>query len=493
MLPFPFVARWLSYRIGDVCEKHIKAKNLPLTKIPLSRPDVNMETVEENLKAENEASGQQIIAHPSFGEAFKFWLKLGFISFGGPAGQISIMHHELVEQKKWIRNDRFLNALNYCMLLPGPEAQQLAVYIGWLLHRLPGGVVAGAFFVIPSIFILFALSYTYAAFGTIAWVASVFNGLKAAVMAIVVSAVIKIGKKALKNGVMVAIAALSFIAIFFLKIPFPLIVLGAGLLGLVGRYALPAKFDVIRAKDAGDFDAGYVQICEDPEVCHINPSTRRNVVLVTVFVLLWLVPLAALYGLLSQRVFYTEALFFTKAAFLTFGGAYAVLAYIAQAGVEQYAWLTGPQMIDGLGLAETTPGPLIMVVQFVGFMAGWNHSAGWSPVVGGMVGSLVATYFTFLPCFLFIFLGGPYIEKFRDNATLSAALSSITAAVVGVVLNLAVWFGLQVLMPAAGGFNWFAAAIGVAAFVSIQWFKVGIMAVIAAAGLIGFIWYQLIR
>jgi chromate transporter len=451
-----------------------------------------MSPFEANRKIDTTESNQHAIPHPTFGAAFRFWVKLGFISFGGPAGQISIMHHELVDRKKWVSNARFLNALNYCMLLPGPEAQQLATYIGWLLHRLPGGVVAGAFFVIPSIFILFALSYTYAAFGTIPWVASVFNGLKAAIMAIVVSAVIKIGKKALKNGVMVGIAALSFISIFFLKIPFPLIVLGAGLLGLVGRYALPEKFDVIKGKDTRDFDAGYVQICEDPEVCHINPSTKRNIVLVTVFVLLWLAPVMMLSVFLPHRVFYTEALFFTKAAFLTFGGAYAVLAYIAQAGVEQYAWLTGPQMIDGLGLAETTPGPLIMVVQFVGFMAGWNHSAGWSPVVGGMVGSLVATYFTFLPCFLFVFLGGPYVEKFRDNATLSAALSSITAAVVGVVLNLAGWFGLQVLMPAAGGFNGFAAAVGLAAFASIQWFKASIMAVIAAAGIIGFIWYQVI-
>jgi chromate transporter len=453
---------------------------------------VTSEAVAKNLKAENKENEQQVIAHPSFATAFKFWLKLGFISFGGPAGQISIMHHELVDRKRWVSNERFLNALNYCMLLPGPEAQQLATYIGWLLHRLPGGIVAGAFFVIPSIFILFALSYIYAAYGTVPWVAAVFNGLKAAIMAIVVAAVIKIGKKALKNGIMVAIAALSFIAIFILKVPFPLIVLGAGLLGLVGRHAIPAKFDVIKGKDARDFDAGYVQICEDPEVCHINPSIRRNIVLVVVFILLWLIPVIALYVLLPQRVFYTEALFFTKAAFLTFGGAYAVLAYIAQAGVEQYAWLTGPQMIDGLGLAETTPGPLIMVVQFVGFMAGWNHATGWSPIVGGLVGSLVATYFTFLPCFLFVFLGGPYIEKFRDNATLSAALSSITAAVVGVVLNLAVWFGLQVLLPAEGGFNGFAAVIGLAAFIAIQWFKVGIMTAIFTAGAIGFIWHQFV-
>lgn len=430
--------------------------------------------------------------HPSFWQAFKFWFKLGFISFGGPAGQISIMHHELVDRKKWVSNERFLNALNYCMLLPGPEAQQLAIYIGWLLHRLPGGIVAGAFFVIPSIFILFALSYTYAAYGTVSWVASVFNGLKAAIMAIVISAVIKIGKKALKNEIMVSIAVTSFIAIYFLNIPFPVIVLGAGIVGLIGSYFLPAKFDVIKGKPAMDFDAGYVRICENPVECHINPSTMRNLLLIVVFVMLWSVPVIMLHAFVSNRVFYTEAIFFTKAAFLTFGGAYAVLAYIAQAGVEQYAWLTGPQMIDGLGLAETTPGPLIMVVQFVGFMAGWNHAGSLSPVIGGLIGSLVATYFTFLPCFLFIFLGGPYIEKFRDNSRLSSALSSITSAVVGVVLNLAVWFGLNVLIPDDGSFNWFAAAVGLAAFASIQWFKVGMIAVIAASGMIGFFWYKII-
>ncbi len=345
--------------------------------------------------------------------------------------------------------------------------------------------------VIPSIFILFALSYTYAAYGTLPSVASIFDGLKAAIMAIVVSAVIKIGKKALKNSIMVSLAVISFISIYSLKIPFPVIVLAAGLIGLVGSYLLPAKFEVIKGKTALDFDAGYVQICDDPLECHINPSTRRNILLMTVFVVLWILPVIVLYAFLPGQVFYTEALFFTKAAFLTFGGAYAVLAYIAQAGVEQYGWLTGPQMIDGLGLAETTPGPLIMVVQFVGFMAGWN-AGGLRPITGGLIGSIVATYFTFLPCFLFIFLGGPYIEKFRDNPKLSAALSSITAAVVGVVLNLAVWFGLHVLLPGDGTFNWFAAAIGLAAFASIQWFKVGMITVIVASGVIGFVWYQII-
>lgn len=451
----------------------------------------NSNTFESVMTSENTHEEQLTARHPTFAEAFRFWLKLGFISFGGPAGQISIMHQELVDRRRWVSNERFLNALNYCMLLPGPEAQQLATYIGWLLHRLPGGIVAGAFFVIPSIFILLALSYTYAAYGTVPWVAAAFNGLKAAIMAIVVSAVIKIGKKALKNSIMVSLAVISFVSIYFLKVPFPVIVLAAGLIGLVGSYLLPAKFDVIKGKTASDFDAGYVQICDDPVECHINPSTRRDILLIVVFVGLWILPAIGLYVFMTGKVFFTEALFFTKAAFLTFGGAYAVLAYIAQAGVEQYGWLTGPQMIDGLGLAETTPGPLIMVVQFVGFMAGWN-AGGFSQITGGLIGSLVATYFTFLPCFLFIFLGGPYIEKFRDNPKLSAALSSITAAVVGVVLNLAVWFGLHVLMPADGSFNWFAAVIGIAAFASIQWFKVGMITVIVASGIIGLLWYQII-
>jgi chromate transporter len=452
---------------------------------------VNVNSVEANSQVAGEEGQRRVTPHPTFGEAFRFWLKLGFISFGGPAGQIAIMHRELVDRKKWVSNERFLNALNYCMLLPGPEAQQLATYIGWLLHRLAGGIIAGAFFVIPSIFILFALSYTYAAYGTVGWVSAVFSGLKAAIMAIVVAAVIKIGKKALKNGIMIGIAVIAFIAIYFLKIPFPVIVLAAGVLGLVGSYVLPAQFDVIQGRNAGDFDAGYVQICEDPVVCHVNPSPSRNILLIVVFVILWLAPVMLLLAFVPNRVFYSEAVFFTKAAFLTFGGAYAVLAYIAQAGVEQYAWLTGPQMIDGLGLAETTPGPLIMVVQFVGFMAGWNYSGSWSPIIGGLIGSLTATYFTFLPCFLFIFLGGPYIEKFRENAKLSSALSSITAAVVGVVLNLAVWFGLQVLIPGDGSFNWFAAIIGLAVFASIQWLKVGMIPVIAASGMIGFFWYQI--
>jgi len=424
-------------------------------------------------------------AHPSFAEAFRFWLKLGFISFGGPTGQISIMHQELVEKKKWVSNERFLNALNYCMLLPGPEAQQLAIYIGWLLHRIPGGVVAGAFFVIPSIFVLLGLSYVYAAHGNVPWIASIFDGLKPAVMAIVAAAVIRIGKKALKNEVMVAIAAAAFIAIFFFKVPFPIIVLGAGLVGLAGGMVLPEKFHVVRREGDRDGEDGHVTICPEPETCHIHPSTKQNVLLVLVFALLWLGPSGLLYLYFSAPVFFTEALFFTKAAFLTFGGAYAVLPYIAQAGVEQYSWLTAEQMMDGLGLAETTPGPLIMVVQFVGFMAGWNHPGGLSPVLGATLGSLVATYFTFLPCFLFIFLGAPYIEKFRENVKLSTTLSGITAAVVGVVLNLAVWFGMHVLFSPKDGINLFGGAIGLAAFTVLQWTKISIVSVVLGAGVVG--------
>ena len=421
--------------------------------------------------------------HPSFREAFKFWFKLGFISFGGPTGQIAIMHQELVEKKKWISNTRFLQALNYCMLLPGPEAKQLAIYIGWLLHKIPGGIVAGSFFVIPSIFILFGLSLVYAVYGNIPWIAAVFSGLKPAVLAIVAAAVIKIAQKALKNEVMIALGILSFVAIFFFKVPFPIIILSAGLIGLLGGIFLPRKFEVIKEKD-GDSEEAYVQYCEIDLPCHIEPSMKRDIILMLVFLSFWIVPMGGLL-LISNPVFVTEGLFFTKAAFLTFGGAYAVLAYIAQAGVEQFAWLTGPQMIDGLGLAETTPGPLIMVVQFIGFMAGWNNPGALNPIWAGLIGSLIATYFTFLPSFLFILLGGPYIEKFRGNKKLAAVLSAITAAVVGVVLNLAVWFGIQVLFPAPGDVNWIGIFLGVTSFVALQWLRVGMITIIISAGALG--------
>jgi len=373
--------------------------------------------------------------HPTFMQAFRFWLKLGFISFGGPTGQIAIMQQELVERKRWVSTERFLNALNYCMLLPGPEAQQLAIYIGWLLHRTAGGIVAGSLFVIPSI--------------------------------------------------MLMIAALSFVAIFFFKTPFPVIVLSAGLIGLAGGMLMPGQFIATKGRRSAVTENGYVMICEDPVSCHINPSNKRNAFLILAFLLLWAGPILMLYLFSGAPVFFTEGLFFTKAAFLTFGGAYAVLPYIAQAGVEEYAWLTGAQMIDGLGLAETTPGPLIMVVQFIGFLAGWNYPGVLSPLGGAVIGSLVATYFTFLPCFFFIFVGAPYIEKLRGNLKLTSALSSITAAVVGVVLNLAVWFGVQVLIPSETGFNWFGAILGIATFVAIQWGKLGIITIILGAAGVG--------
>jgi chromate transporter len=425
------------------------------------------------------------VRHPTFGQALRFWLKLGFISFGGPAGQIAIMHSELVDRRRWISEARFLNALNYCMLLPGPEAQQLATYIGWLLHRIPGGVAAGCLFVIPSIFILMLLSYVYAAHGAVAWVAAVFGGLKAAVLAVVIHAVIRIGRKSLKSPLMLAVAASAFVAIYGFKTPFPLIVLGAGLIGYLGGRLRPALFDVMPTHGQVPGRTGGTEVCGDEGSCHIAPSPRRNSLLLAVFALLWLAPVVALHLGPANPVFAAEALFFTKAALVTFGGAYAVLAYLAQAGVSQYGWLSGPQMLDGLGLAETTPGPLIMVVQFVGFMAGWNHAGTWPPLAAAVLGGLTATYFTFLPGFLFIFLGGPYIEKFRSHRLLSGALSSITAAVVGVILNLAVWFGRQVLFPEGGGPDLPAVGIGLVAFAALQWLRVGVITVILGAGVLG--------
>lgn len=419
---------------------------------------------------------------PSFKEAFLFWLKLGWISFGGPAGQIAIMHQELVDRKKWIGDDRFLHALNYCMLLPGPEAQQLATYIGWLLHRTKGGIAAGVLFVLPSVFILFSLSFIYIAFGTLPWVAAIFVGLKAAVLAIVLAAVIKIGKKSLKNNVLIAIAALSFLATYFLNFPFPALILTVGIMGVIGSRFFPSLF--LPGKKSGD--ATPLAGLEGQH--HQASSLSRNIMLLAVFIALWGIPFLGLYFLLPGSIFATVAVFFTKAAFLTFGGAYALLGYIAQAGVEQYHWLTSLQMMDGLGLAETTPGPLIMVVQFIGFLAGWNHSGFLGPFLGAVTGSLVATYFTFLPSFMFIFLGAPYIERLIGNTKMSAALATITPAVVGVVLNLGVWFGSHVLLT-AGGFAWFSAVLASVAFCLMQFYKVGIIQIIAGSGGLGLLRY----
>ena len=428
------------------------------------------------------------VAHPSFAEAFRFWLKLGFISFGGPTGQIAIMQTELVEKKRWISQARFLHALNYCMLLPGPEAQQLATYIGWLLHKTWGGVVAGAFFVIPSIFILWGLSFVYAAYGNLPWIAAIFYGLKPAVMGIVAVAVIRIGRKALKNEVMWSIAALAFVAIFFLHAPFPFIILCAGALGLVGGRLWPSKFNVLAGHGTGATKSVLGDELDSP--VHTRPSWPRALRVLLVCLALWFGPLFVIgFSLGTKHTLFQEGLFFSKAAVVTFGGAYAVLPYVAQEALAHYGWLQPGQMMDGLGLAETTPGPLIMVLQFVGFMGGWNHPGGFAPLVAASAGALLTTWTTFVPCFLWIFLGAPYIERLRGNVRFSAALATITAAVVGVVLNLAVWFGMHALFP-GGGIDWFALAISLVAFVGILRWRWDIIPVVLGAGVLGLV-YQL--
>jgi len=425
-----------------------------------------------------------VTSHPSFGEAFRFWLKLGFISFGGPTGQIAIMQTELVEKKRWISQSRFLHALNYCMLLPGPEAQQLATYIGWLLHKTWGGIVAGGFFVIPSIFILWALSFVYAAYGNVPWVAAIFYGLKPAVMAIVAVAVIRIGRKALKNEVMWTIAALAFVAIFFFKVPFPVIILSAGLIGFLGGYFWKSKFNVV----SGHGKSGNSSVLDDETESppHTQPSLPRAIRVTVVWLLLWLAPIT-LVGLWLgwDHTLFKEGVFFSKAAVVTFGGAYAVLPYVAQQALFHYGWLKPGQMMDGLGLAQTTPGPLIMVLQFVGFMGAWQHPEGLSPILAGTIGALLTTWVTFTPCFLWIFLGGPYIEKLRGNIRLTTALSAITAAVVGVVMNLAVWFAINALFPGHGTVDWFAVVISAVAFVGMLRWKWDIIPVVLGAGALG--------
>jgi chromate transporter len=434
------------------------------------------------------------VTGPSFAEAFRFWLKLGFISFGGPTGQIAIMQTELVDRKRWISQARFLHALNYCMLLPGPEAQQLATYIGWLLHKTAGGIAAGALFVIPSMFVLWTLSYIYAAYGSVPWIAAIFYGLKPVVVAIVTAAVIRIGRKTLKNEVMWAIAALAFIAIFFFGAPFPAIIIGAGLLGLIGGKLWPAKFDVISTDHGISKPQSENSVIDDehapPE--HTRPSVGRAVRVAITWLAIWWTPVllaAFLFG--TSHTIFREGIFFSKAAVITFGGAYAVLPYVAQRAVEHFGWLKPGQMMDGLGLAETTPGPLIMVLQFVGFMGGWNQPGGLSPLVAATLGALITTWVTFTPCFLWVFLGGPHIEQLRGNKRIAMTLSAVTAAVVGVVLNLAVWFALHVIHPQTG-FDWFAIALGLAALVAMLRWKLGVIPVIIAGGMIGLV-YSAIR
>ena len=438
-------------------------------------------------------------------EAVRVWTRVAMLSFGGPAGQIAVMHRILVEEKRWVSEARFLHALNYCMLLPGPEAQQLATYVGWLMHRTRGGLLAGGLFVVPGIVAIMALSWLYAAFGKLGPVAALFFGLKAAVLAIVLEAVVRIGRRALKNRVMVALAALAFIGIFFLKIPFPVIVLGAGLIGFVGSRAGSAAFDVGGGHGPAGRkgDAVVDSLLGDAVPDHVRPSAGRSLRVAAVWLALWLVPVLALLATVGPRsVFGQIAAFFSVMAVVTFGGAYAVLAYVAQQAVENYGWLTAGEMLDGLGMAETTPGPLIMVLQFVGFMAAFRQPGALPPMLAGTFGGLLATWVTFTPCFLWIFLGAPFIEKIRGNKALSAALSAITAAVVGVILNLAIWFAIHTVFhevrplragpvgfdaPVLSSIDPWAAVLSAAAILAMFRFKVGMVPALAACSAAGIV------
>lgn len=425
---------------------------------------------------------------PSFYESFRFWLLLGFINFGGPAGQIAIMHHELVVKRKWISNNRFLHALNYCMLLPGPEAMQLAIYIGWLLHKIKGGIIAGLLFILPSVFIIWLLSYIYVLWGNNPWIEALFYGLKPAVVAIVASAVIRIGAKSLNNISLFVIAALSFIGIYFFNVPFPLIILSALLIGWLGGKYLKNQF--ISIKDISEIDRAVIHDnLESP--AYTKPSLKRMFNILILGLFLWWIPVLFLGYLVGfESIIIKEALFFSKASMITFGGAYAVLSYVAQYSVEQ-GWLNANQMIDGLGLAETTPGPLIMVLQFVGFLGAWNNPGALTPLFSATLGAFITTWCTFVPSFIFIFLGGPYIEKFRNNSKLNATLSAVTAAVVGVILNLAVWFAIQVLFYGERGFDYIALIICLVCFIGLQRWKWGIIPVAFGSSLFG-LFYKLL-
>ena len=424
-----------------------------------------------------------------FSEALRFWLKLGFISFGGPTGQIAIMHQELVERRRWISEGRFLHALNYCMLLPGPEAQQLATYIGWLMHRTLGGIVAGGLFVLPSVFILIALSWIYLVYGDVPAVAGVFYGIKPAVVAIVLAAAHRIGSRSLKNAWLWAIAAAAFVAIFALRLPFPAIILAAAVIGYFGGRHFPEKFSFEKEKRNQAARAPALIDDDTPTPAHARFSWLKFWSWAGGGVALW----AAALGVLAAAFGWDGTLtqigwFFTKAALLTFGGAYAVLPYVNQGAVESYGWLSAQQMIDGLALGETTPGPLIMVVAFVGFVGAWTQAIfGANLPAAGIAGALAATFFTFLPSFVFIFMGAPFIETTHGNLKFTAPLTAITAAVVGVILNLALFFAYHVLWPRGfgEGFDWISALIGAGALVALLRYKVGVMPVIGACALLG--------
>ena len=429
-------------------------------------------------------------ARVSFREALRFWLKLGFISFGGPAGQIAMMHQELVEKRRWISEHRYLHALNYCMLLPGPEATQLAIYISWLMHGIKGGIIAGVLFFLPSFLLLSLLAGLYLAYGNLPLVQGVFYGIKPAVVAIVLFAAWRIGSRALKNEVLWGMAALAFIGIFVFEIAFPWIVLAAGLLGAVGGKFAPNKFRSGGGHGASHKEYGPAIIDDDtPPPAHARFSWRKLALKVGAFMLIWLGAILAIQGVPGL---YDMGEFFTKAAFLTIGGAYAVLPYVYQGGVEHFQWLTGPQMMDGLALGEATPGPLIMIVTWVGYLGGVAKEVFDNPVAAGLAGAAVATFFTFLPSFLFILVGGPLVEATRGEIKFTAPLTGITAAVVGVILNLAVFFAWHTFWPQgtaaapfAGVFDWFPVIVAVAAFVALWKYQADIMKVIGVCALLG--------
>jgi chromate transporter len=447
-----------------------------------------------------------LVSLPSSREAFVTWARIALLSFGGPAGQIAVMHRILVDEKRWISERRFLHALNYCMLLPGPEAHQLAVYIGWLMHRVRGGIVSGTLFVLPGLIALGVLSWIYAAYGQVGLVAAAFFGLKAAVLAIVLEAVLRIGRRALKTPVMVAVAALAFVAIFFLQLPFPLIVLGAGLLGYLAQPLAPHWFSAAAHGQARSESLGVVdKLFAQGVPAHVRPSTKRLLGIALIGGVLWFAPLLVLLAWLGPgNVFTAIAAFNSKMAVVTFGGAYAVLSYMAQQAVEFYHWLQPGEMLVGLGLAETTPGPLISVVQFVGFMAAARQAVGIDPMLAGTLGGLLAMWCTFVPSFLWIFMGAPYVEALLGNHRLNAALSAVTAAVVGIILNLAIWFGLHTLfasvdqtrrfgvtlnIPDLASLNLPALVLALAAMIAMFRFRLGVIPVLLASCLAGMAFY----
>ncbi len=441
------------------------------------------------------------------GEATRVWGLVALNSFGGPAGQIAVMHRYLIEDRRWFSEKRFLHSLNYCMLLPGPEAQQLATYFGWLLHGTRGGLIAGGLFVLPGFIAIMILSVLYAGFGDVTAVEAIFYGIKPAVMAIVAAAVVRIGSRALKNHTMYTIAATAFVAIFFLDIPFPLIIAGAALVGYLGGQRWPDVFNVIRGHTADDTDDEPTRVSDDDQPG--KPSARRSVKVLGIGLILWFTPIIAL-AIWTGRdsIWVQQGTFFSTAAVVTFGGAYSVLAYLAQQAVQTYGWLLPGEMLDGLGMAETTPGPLIQVVQFVGFMGAYRADLGIDPMLAGVLGAILTTWVTFVPCFLWIFLGAPYIEYLRGNKSLSTALSGITAAVVGVILNLAVWFalhvifervdevrlnGLRLYIPDVTTLDVASLVIAVAAFVALFRFKLGMIPTLFLSALVGLVYHMMLR